>query len=66
MTTSDRDPLSKMVTAHKGLEIAHRQGDDEGRACAAVHEELKMSVEPKKLRGFKFNWKKGDGSRHTW
>jgi len=47
MMTSDRDPLSKMVTAHQGLEIAHRQGDDDGRACAADHERLKMSVEPK-------------------
>ena len=42
MMTSDRDPLSKMVTAHQGLEIAHRQGDDDGRACAADHEQLKM------------------------
>jgi hypothetical protein len=47
MTTSDCDPLSKCVTAHKGLEIAHRQGDDGGRACAADHEKLEMSVEPK-------------------
>ena len=47
VTTSSCDPLSKYVTAHKGLEIAHRQGEDDVRACAADHEQLKMSVEPK-------------------